>query len=80
LGHRAREGEDTWPRWEAARFHQGLAAVLVSLASVLLVACAVRHPEEAALGVLGLAALPVAAVARRTWVDWKTGAPARGEE
>ncbi len=70
LGRRARAGDDTWPRSEVARFHQGLASPLLLLAGLLVGVCAVRHPEGLELGWLGLVALAIAWVARRTWVEW----------
>ena len=55
---------DPWPRSEAGRFHRVIAIVLVALASLILVAEAVRHhaPTEAAL-LVGLL-VPVALAAR----------------
>jgi hypothetical protein len=70
MGRWARAGEDSWPRSEVARFHQGLALALVLLAGLLLGACALRHPERLELGWLGLVSLAVAWVARRTWSEW----------
>ncbi len=70
MGRRARAGDDTWPRTDAARFHQALSTVLVLLAGLLVGACAVRHPEGLELGLLGVVSLTIAWVARRTWVEW----------
>ena len=70
MGRRARAGDDTWPRTDVARFHQGLSTALVLLAGLLVGACAVRHPEGLELGLLGVVSLTIAWVARRTWVEW----------
>lgn len=73
LGRRAREGEDSWPRSEAARFHQGLSMPLILLAGVLVGLCAARHHGALELGWLGLVSLVIGWVARRTWVEWWAG-------
>lgn len=44
---------DPWPHSEAGRFHRVLALLIVSLASLILVAEAVRHHALAELAVLG---------------------------
>lgn len=77
LGRRARAGEDTWPRSEVARFHQVLAAPLVLLAGLLVGLCALRHLEALELGWLGLVALAITWVARRTWSEWRAESSAR---
>jgi hypothetical protein len=70
MGRRARAEDDSWPRSDVARFHQGLSTLLVLLAGLLVGACAVRHPEGIELGCLGLVSLAVAWMARSTWVHW----------
>jgi hypothetical protein len=77
LGRRARAGDDSWPRSEVPRFHQGLAMPLLLLAGLLVGICAVRHPEAMELGWLGLVALAIAWVARRTWSEWRAESSAR---
>lgn len=54
-----------WPHSEAGRFHRGVALVLVALAALLLLVAAVRHPEPAALALLGLPLLLTALLAQR---------------
>ncbi len=79
MGRRARAGDDTWPRTDVARFHQGLSMVLILLAGLLVGACAVRHPEGLELGLLGGVSLAIAWRARRAWVEWWAEASASGE-
>ncbi|HEX8437078.1 hypothetical protein [Archangium sp.] len=79
MGRRARAGDDTWPRTDVARFHQGLSTVLILLAGLLVGACAVRHPEGLELGLLGVVSLAIAWVARRTWFEWWAESSASGE-
>jgi hypothetical protein len=62
-----------------ARFHHGLSMLLVLLAGLLVGACAVRHPEDLELGLLGAVSLWVAWVARRTWVERWADASSSGE-
>lgn len=69
IGRRA--GDDSWPRSELPRFHQGLSTPLILLAGLLVGICAVRHPEGLELGWLGLVSLAIAWVARRTWCEWR---------
>jgi Transposase DDE domain len=47
-----------WPHSEAARFHRGLALVLIGLAALLLMVMAARHPQPGDLAVI---AAPLAA-------------------
>lgn len=79
MGRRVREKDDTWPRTDAARFHQGLSTLLVLLAGLLVGACAVQHPEGLELGLLGLVSLMVAWMARCTWVEWWAETSSSGE-
>jgi hypothetical protein len=79
VGRRARAEDDSWPRSEVARIHQGLSIPLVLLAGLLVGVCAVRHPEALELGWLGLVSLVIAWVARRTWKEWWAESPARRE-
>jgi cytochrome b561 len=79
MRQRVRAKDDAWPRTDAARLHHGLCLLLVLLAGLLVGACAVRHPEDLELGLLGLVSLTVAWMARRTWVEWWAEASSRGE-
>ena len=79
MGRRVRAEDDTWPRSDAARFHHGLSLLLVLLAGLLVGACAVRHPEDLELGLLGLVSLMVAWMARCTWVAWWAETSSSGE-
>jgi hypothetical protein len=79
MGRRARARDDSWPRSELARFHQGLSTLLVLLSGLLVGACALRHSEGLELGLLGGVSLAIAWVSRRTWVEWWSAPSSHGE-
>jgi hypothetical protein len=60
---------DPWPHSEAGRFHRGLALIPVVLTGLIVTVSAVRNPEVADLGVLGLLAVLTALTAWRLTLD-----------
>jgi len=68
LGGRAGRGGgagDADAHLEAARFHRGIAGIVLAVAALVLVVAAVRHPRVPSLAALGTTALAIAWTGRR---------------